>query len=337
MAYSVVPVNPKTGNIIKRPRKGQQVIFYARGPRGGMRKLSKHSQAFMEKDRAGVEAQIKHTTGGNFTLYQQYTKERFKPEDVKSRQARHKDVGNLKTKLTGPQPRNKQRPMFYVRGRQRRAIDLGFKKGHKVKPQERRPQIVASAGTLDRIAKTKSFFLYGETIKDALGRLQLDTILRNIKGKLLYYNLKMRVYEPKRGGGHKQPVDIPAAGAIIPGQEKYIGNMIVDGKMVDAMRGQISILANMKTQIAGSIRQALLQNGYMFTKKTKLKKLYNEATRNIKKLEKGQAPQEKIDAAMDARDRIYKPQQYSDLRHDKFRQITEKWKVEIFINFEIAG
>lgn len=359
MAYKVVPVNPRTGKVIKKPRKGQQVIFNLQGPRGGLKKLSKHSQPYLKKDQQGLSAQAENTKGGNFVAYEQLTKSKFTKADVKARQALRKEIGIYKTKITGPQPANKQRPMFYVRGKQRRALDLGFKKGNKISKFERRPQIVVSAGNSERIAKTKSFFLYGATIKEALGRLQLDTMLKQIKGKLLYYTMKLRIYEPKKGGGWHRPIDIPASGSIIPGQNKYSGNMVIDGKFHEAFRDEIPVLANMKTQIAKTIRYALKDSGYKFTSLRTLQKISNSNEHRIenwvdeeeRRIEEMQGAnfhrqetinnawsdfEEKKNKAWDAHEGIMRIGN-TPVKNSNLQQITEKWKVEVFLNFEIAG
>ncbi len=359
MPYRIVPINPKSGRVIKRPRKDQPVIFSLLGPRGGIKKLSKHSQPYLKKDLKGLLQQVEKTKGGNFVAYEQLTKKKFTQSDYKQRQARKKDIGLYKTKLTGPQPANSQRPMFYVKGTPRRALDLGFKRGNKIKSSERKPQIVAKAGTPEREAKTRSFYLYGSTIKEALGRLQLDTMLRAIKGKILYYTMKLRVYEPKRGGGWKKPVDIPASGSIIPGRDPFVGHMVIDGKLEPAKREQIPIIANMKTQIAKTIRYSLKDSGYKFTSLVTIKKIQNSEKHRIAKFEQNEERKidnmaanlsvrtetiynardeldKKVDNAWDAYDGIAKIGMFN-VKHQKLKQITDKWKIEVFINFEIAG
>lgn len=346
MPYSVVPVNPKTGTIVTRPRRNQEVVFYSRGPRGGMKRLSRQSQPYLKADHDGLNAQIKNTKGGNFVIYEQLTPAKYSEADYKAGLGKKKEIGIHKTKITGPKPRNKQRPLFYVRGNARRALDLGFKKGNKVKPKERGPVQVLTTGTPERIAKTHMVELHGATIKEALAGVQVDTILSQVKDKILYYTLKLRVYEPDGKGGYKAPVDIPASGSIVPGQAEYVGDIPIDGKMHEGVRDKVPILANVKTQIAKTVRYALKDQGIRYTRPVKLKQIASADAARIGKME-SQADrlppggdrdkmEKKIENAWDAHDGIKRMgQTWAD--SPGLKQAGKNWKIEMYINFEIAG
>lgn len=311
MAYSVVPTNPKTGKVIKRPRKGQSVIFSLLRPRGGLKPLQKFSQPFLKTDIQLINEQVKNTKGMNFVLYQQLTNRK------------DKKTGLRISKLTGANPRRKQRPLLYVNGIRKRYLDFAFKTGHYKSKFEQGPLYIAKPNKLEPL----EIKLEGKTIKETLQGLHVNMKFKDfiVDGfqRALYYTARLRIISPQG-----EVIEVPVNGSDIPDGFAGKGIINIAGKRKPAMSNPIDRVANMTTKIAYSLRRSIKDQGLRFTSLTQLQVIENKTLREIKKITDKSA----IDRAKNGIDKLWT---INRTPVTELRQITKKWRVILFIKFEL--
>jgi len=269
----VVPINLRTGKPYKRiPKKNTNVQYAVLGPRGGISILRKEPQKFYKSDLTGLNESIKNTQGKNFVVYEQ-----------KTRQVKITKKGKkvYQTKLTYAQPRRKQQPFLYIKGKKQRALDIGFKTGNYQKSRQMRKLLIAQPNKAVPI----HLILEGKTIKDALDGLQVNVNIADMlkHGQGLYYSMIIKIVQPD-GSVIKIPVN---SSHKVDGFEKFPQDrsyMILPGekKRSIAMRNPIhsvdspGLIANLQSKMSTSIRYAIKSVGYRFTSLTVLKKFSNQ-------------------------------------------------------------
>jgi len=333
--YGVVPLNPKTGKVIRTPRREQAVIFAVRGPRGGITKLSKEPQRFYKTDLAGLEKAVKNTKGRNFVVHEEKTN-RIKRDEYGHKifkAVTDKETGELvdrpvyEKKITMAQSKKKQRPVLFVKGKRVRELDIGFKKGNYKEARRMRELTIARTD----VAKPVEITLQGPTIKAAMQKLQLDKRLSDLADKKtgrrfgVYYSIIMKIVSPS---GDETIVPVNGSESDLP---TYMKVPEVKERL-ETPRHKLSVLANMHSKISTRVRQALADRGLKFTRDVKLKSLGKSMDKQITKMERQGADLSKIEKMGYAADRLQRPTTYT--RSKDLKQITKNWSVTLYIRFE---
>jgi len=342
-SISVVPVSPRTGKQLRSVRKGQIVQYAVKGKRGALKLVREEPQAFYKSDLAGLNKQIQNTKGGNFVVYEQITRKQAK-KLVKGKWVPvfNKDGSKKKeTKVTYAQPKRKQRPILYIKGKRKRELDIGFRTGNYQSVRTMRELTIVRPNVL----KPVEFSLEGDTIKKALSGLYVNASVKDLmkRGKRLFYSLIIKITEPD-GSILKIPVNDtePVSGfeypklkssMILPGEKGFQPAVMDKGGKNQQGKYQGLRLANLKTRMAKSIRMALKDFGYRFTSLAKLKQIESREQKRIDKMKKQDAPQHTIDRAEAAMDSLHTLGVHLDAK-DLPKQITNKYKVQMYVRFE---
>lgn len=337
LPYAIVPISVRTGRISTRPRRGSQVLVGVRGPKGGVKLLSKQAQNYYKSDFIGLNRAIEKTTLRNFVVYEQRTNKNLK--DKKGKNVLLKSGKTKKqVKITFAKPQSRQKPRLYLNGNYVRDLDFGYKTGNYKRFFERRKFEVTKINQTKPVVMS----LKGPTIKSALRYLQIAVktadIFKQALKRGLYYNVFIKIKEPG-----KPVVNIPAFGSYGPEQdiysydgfkdvEKFVSYMLIDGKRRPVLTQQLQTLANMYSKIAYSIRRALKDVGYRFTTLATLDKIEAFEKKQIKILKKQKADPDKIERAEQALHAI----KWMGMTHaSTLNQITPKTEVTLYINFTI--
>lgn len=274
----VVPINIKTGKPYKgQPRKKTNVQYAVIGPRGGIKLLRKEPQEFFKSDLVGLNKSVENTGGKNFIVYEQITRKVIgKKEDGSPKRG---------TKITFAQPRRKQKPFLYIKGKAQRSLDVGFKQGNYQKARQMRKLLIAEPNRANPI----DLVLKGKTIKQALNGLQVNLDIANMlkQGQGLYYSVIIKVIAPN---GEVSTIPVNASHRVdgfdkFPGDHSY---MILPGesKRSIAMRNAIhtqddkGLIADLQSKMSTSIRYALKSGGFRFTSLRVLKQ-YAKGGKNV--------------------------------------------------------
>lgn len=314
MKYKVVPLNPKTGKEIKRPKRGQPVIFAVKGPKGGLSKLQKEPQKYYVTDRDSLTRQISNTKDRNFIVYQQLTNEK----DKKTKQR--------KVKITGANPRRKQRGLLFVKGKRKRHLDMAYKTGNVTKSHEQEPLKVGKVHPWSQNAqKPLEIILKGDTIKDALAGLHVNLSMTDFvrPDMFLYYTARIKITDPEG-----KVLEIPVNGSYISKGFDSKGYLFIDNKIKAAMTNKVEVVANLTSNIAHSIRIALKEQGLRFTSLVKLQQIEKKEIRRIKTLD----DYEDVATAEYALDSLFTIHR-TPVKN--LKQITKKWQVKLYIVFEL--
>lgn len=330
--YSIVPINPRSGKIVKRPVRGQYVQVAIRGPRGGLKLLRDDPQKYFFTDFKGLNKQIADIKGGNFVVYQQRTR-RIKRVDGKKKYYKGSD-GTIKpdyeSKVTFAQPRRLQTPVLYVKGKKKRELDIGYKTGNYQKLRAQRKILLVKPNQRE----TVKIHLQGRTIKEALLNLQLDVNLKQLKKTALrrglFYTVMMKIITPDG-----EVIKIPVNGSwkYDGFSQKEFSYLNVDGKRQRAVTQKIDRVSNLISRMSTSIRKALKDVGYRFTSLAELKKIEKRAQVDINRMKKRGATEEQISKKEQAFENISRVGSFtyaSDLK-----QLDKNYQVFAYIKFEM--
>lgn len=344
----VVPINPKTGKIIKRPKKGQNVLFAVMGPRGGLKKvLSKNPQQYFKTDQNKLTEIVQNSKGGNFKIFEQVTNRNLK---IKGKVQYGTDGKPKKEiKLTGADPRRRQRGLLYVKSTRRRELEFAYQTGHYKDIRATRKMILKKPDDNTALKLT----LTGPTIKNALAQISLDMSFNQFvkKGmqRGLYYNVIIKITEP---GGNI--IWIPANSAWNPALDPVDGfsNRLTSNiKIPDAKKGEpkfrhsmkqeVTKLANLYSNMSRSIRLAMKDKGYTFTTMLKLKQISDRENKRIKKLESDpKISKQEIKGAKKAANALWNlngTQVYDFYNEEPNLTVTKGkgYKVDVYVTFEL--
>lgn len=283
MSYSVVAVSAKTGKEIKRPRKGQKVMYAVKGPKGGLNVIRKEPQKFFKTDFAGLNKSVAGTTKKNFVVYEQ--KLRTLKRDAKGKPQYRVDKKGVKhkmyeTKITFAKPKSRQKPLLYAGGKMLRALDLGYKKGNYQKAKYLRELTLIKPNTV-----VHEQVLKGRTLKEAISNIQIDVNMASVKkhGFGLYYNVFMVIHTPSG-----EDIKVPVQGSFRDNEFQGVNYINVKGERERFGRSELRILANLHSQMSKSMRYALKNagDGYTFTSLAMLDQIKDRQMRQIEKAEK---------------------------------------------------
>lgn len=287
--YRLVPVNPKTGKLVKRPRRGQPVKYAVLGPRGGLKPLSRAPvQRYYKTDYQGLNRMISGKK--DFIVYEELTRKK------------DPQTGKFLTKLTYLKPDKKQRPSLYSGSKRRRALGIGFQKHSRAKQADQKNMIMVEP------SKTPPLVLHveGPTIRQALSDLMVLVDKKDIydkKGRTvagLYYNIIIRLTLPTG-----KVIRIPASGSLavlrkfkaaFPEMRTQIYRAVDKAGKVKrevALRKSVGTLANLHNELSHAITQSLQRVGYRFTRTKDLKKYAAQMSREIKRLDRDARKYEK--------------------------------------------
>ena len=256
LGYSVVAISPKSGKQLKRPRKGQSVIYGVKGPKGGLKILRSEPQKYYKTDFVGLNKQVSASGKNNFVVYEQKLRT-LKRDTKKKIQFRVDKAGNkhklYETKVTFAKPRSRQKPLLYSGGKMLRALDLGHKKGNYQKAKYLRELTLLKPNVT-----IHEQVLKGRTIKEAISNIQVLINMASVKkhGFGLFYNVFMIVVTPQ---GEK--IKVPVQGSFLDKEFQGVNYIKLNGKQERFGRSQIKMLANLHSTMAKSIRYALKNTG----------------------------------------------------------------------------
>ena len=320
MAYKVVPVNPRTGNIIKRPRRKQSVVYDVIGPRGGRSRLYDVSQEFYQKDIDSLNSLISRTSGKNFVVYEQL----LRKKDPKTKKRL--------IKITGPNTRRKQRPVLFTKGKIKRNLDIGFKKGHSKRKLPPLPIKLLKPN----VQKPFELNLVGPTIKRALSHLQVnmsmkDFVVGNFQ-RILYFTCLVRIVTPKG-----EVIKIPVNDSYIPQGFSRKSNILTNygtpqQKLEPAMQQPVEKISNIIDKMAYSIRRAILQTGYSFTSMVTLNKFVRQEEKIIKKLVREDYPEDFIERKRNGVDALTF---VKGVPVSQRTFLTKNYEVKLYVRFEL--
>lgn len=365
--YRIVAISPKTKKVLKRPRQYQEVIPALKGPAGSLKPLNKFTQKYFKGDFERLNKLLENTAGGNFILYEQktptiardkktgeklYQTESYykKIKGKKKKFTRYKldadkkKIPLYKIKITSPKWSKAQRPLLYVKGRARRELDIGFKRGHKRLARTKEKIHLAKPNQLRPIA----IQLKGPTIKSALQQLQLNATLKQIKNAEdgLYYSVVIVIKDPSG-----KITRIPISDSWFPKPKgKTRNNKPIEGFLPDsatymkipgftrypAMRQKLGTVSNLHSKIAWSIRRALMSQGYQFTSLVNLNKIEERAVKfELPLLQKSDNwDSDKEERFYHGIDALYKYSPYGYYKNLP-KKITRNWEVILYIKFEL--
>lgn len=364
--YRIVPINPKSGKEVKRPRQYQEILLALKGPRGGLKVVSKDTQKYFKGDFERLNKLVGKSEGGNVILYNEKTPQIKRDEKgrklyqtktvIKTVKGKKKKVKEFKLdkdghkiplyklKITTARPSRQQKPVLYIKGKAKRDLDIGFKRGHKRIAISKERLFLAKPNTLKPLA----IRVKGPTIKYALQQLQLDATLEDIKkaNTGLYYSIVITIKNPQG-----EITRIPISDSWFPMKngedelrkpiEGFLDNQVsymnIPGfKSYPAMKQRLSTVSNLHSKIAFSVRRALMTQGYRFTSMATLKQIENRAlTQELPLLEKSPSfTEEKRERFMSGIDSLYKFGAYGRYKNLP-KQITKNWEVILYIRFEL--
>lgn len=281
--YSVVPVSPKTGRIVKSPRKGQKVVFAVKGPRGGLSVIRKEPQKFFKTDLKSLNKIVSDSKKKNFVVYEQKmrTLDRDKEGNIQYRtDSRGKEHKVYETKITGAKPRAKTKPLLYSSGKKVRQLDLAYRKGNYQKQKYIRDLVLIKPN-----ARIHEQVLKGRTIKDALSNIQLDLTTKRKKGFGVYYNIFVTIDTPEG-----ERIKVPVNSSFRDGEFERSNRFPVKGQDELFGRSEVKLLENLTNDMSKSIRYAFKNtgDGYTFTSlavleqiESRKKKEYAEAIADL--------------------------------------------------------
>ncbi len=287
--YSVVPLSPKTGKELKRVKKGQNVLYGIKGPRGGIKLLHKEPQKFFKTDLAGLTKLVEATKSNNFIVYEQKlrTIKKIKGE-IQYRVDKDGKKHKLhETKITFAKPRARTKPLLYSGSKRIRDLDFGHKTGNYQKIKKMRDLTIIKPNTI-----VYNQVLKGKTLKDAISNIHIDVSMANVRkfGLGVFYNIFMIIHTPKG-----EIIKVPAIGSFKDSDtgERYFEqpNDIYIKKLQKTEqfgRNEIKILANLHSSMSKAMRYALKNagNGYTFTSLRMLDNIADRQKKLSKKLEK---------------------------------------------------
>jgi len=365
-AYKIVPINPKTGKEIKRPRQFQEVFLALKGPKGGLKKISVDTQKYFKGDFERLNKTVKKSEGGNVILYNEKTiqirrdkngEKLYQTETVirtvkkKKKKVRQfkldadgKKTPLYKLKVTTARRSRLQKPVLYIKGKAKRDLDIGFKRGHKRIAVSKERLFLAKPNVVKPIAIS----VKGPTIKFALEQLQLNAQIKDIKNANsgLYFSIVISIKNPQG-----EITRIPISDSWFPRPRgKSENNSPIDGFLNDtvsympipgykrypAMKQKLQTVSNLHSKIAFSVRRALMTHGYKFTTMATLKQIETRALKQeLPLLEQSPSfTEEKRERFMNGLDGLFKFGAYGEYKKLP-KQITKKWEVTLFIRFEL--
>lgn len=263
---TVVPLNPKTLKEMRAPT-GKQVFYGIKSKNGKIKPLSlKSPQKFAKKDLSGLNRILKEAKSPNdFVYYEELTREALRDKAGKI-QYRKKDGRFLrdkngkkiplrKTKVTYAQAKKKQAPILRARGRDIRALDLGFQKR---KSHERPTAEHLVYPATQKKPWSQEIVLLGETLKDALRSVHIPMTLKTF---------------------NRQAPD----GLRVQGRLKVTET---GEPLIAIFHLVVETLANFGREVARTIRFKLADQGYRFTSLVKLEELAEENPESAAKIMK---------------------------------------------------
>lgn len=293
MKYKIVPLNPKTGKVIRKPKRGQSVQYAVQGPRGGIKKLAKvPPQAFAKKDLQGINRSI--SGGKEFILYEQLTRRYVRDKKgrpvptTKTDPKTGKPIYKRQTKITFLQPSEKQRPALYSAGKRRRALGIGFQTHSKRQQADQKNMIVVTPD----VTPPMEYVVRGASVRNALSDLVLaldrDKVYDSKGGKVagLYYNIIIKLTKPDG-----EIIRIPASGAL-PVLERFkdvfpqLATRVYRETGETAFRKEVGTLTNLQQELGWAVSHSLSNVGYRFTSLKNLKKYAGQMGREVKRLAK---------------------------------------------------
>lgn len=334
----VVAVSVRTGKPIKSPRRGQKVTYSVIGPRGGVKTLSTTPQAFYKTDLKKLNQIVQNSNTGNYQIYEQTTRKILR--DKKGRPILGKSGETLKqVKITGANPKRKQRPVLYKKGKKVRELSFAFQKGNYQTVKAIRDMQLVKLRTPKR-QNIMQFRLKGNTIKQALSGLEVDVNFKQLAQakRGLYYNILIQVVHPD-----KTVTWIPSNASWIPIDEPIDGfaddrfaNFKIDGKNYHAMTKEVGKIADLKTDMSRSIRLALKDKGIRYTSPAVLNQIAQREEVRIAHMENAVDADKNavvIEGAKKSLAGLF------DLNgtnpRDLNTQITGKYRVYLYVQFEV--
>jgi hypothetical protein len=278
--YSVVALSPKTGHPVKRPRRGQEIIVALKGPRGGIKPLSKDSQRFYKTDFLKMSRVVEASKRGNFILHEQKTRyiKKKKGKPVYRTDAKGEKKKIYETKITFAKPKRLTKPVLYTKGKRSRALDLAFKRGNYANQK-----IIRNLTVIKPDSPVHSQVLRGRTLKEAISNLHVDINLAQVrkKGFGVYYNIFMLI------DGPEGRIKVPVSGEFIQQEFEGTNPIPVNGVPELFGRSEVKILANLHAKMARSMRYALKNtgSGYSFTSLATLEQIEKREWKKVEKLE----------------------------------------------------
>jgi hypothetical protein len=343
--FIIVPINPRTNAEVKRPRQYQEILLGLKGPRGGLKKISPLTQKYFKGDFERLNKSIDKSKSGNIILYEEKTTKILR--DAKTGEKIYKAGTNIPifaTKITSARPSRKQKPILYVKGKRKRDLDIGFKRGHKRLSKTKERIFLAKPNALKPIAIS----VKGDTIKSALMQLQVNTTLKDLKKAQdgLFYSVVITIKKP-----NGELIRIPVSDSWFPQKGKRgKDTKPVDGFMYDrasfmeipdfrrhpALTQRLNTVSNLHSKMATSIRRALKDSGYRYTTLLNLKKIEDRAIKHeLPELQKSaDFDEEREEAFWKSLDRLYKYSSFSYYK-DLPKQITKRWEVTLYVRFEL--
>lgn len=328
---TVVPLSPKTGKQIKRPRKGQKVIYAVKGIRGGLTVIRKEPQIYYKTDVVGLSRLVESTPNKNFIVYEQ--KLRTLERDSKGKIQYRVDKSGTRhklyqTKITFAKPKRKQKPVLYAKGKKLRYLDIGHKTGNYAKVKQMRNLVILKPNTT-----VHEQVLQGRTLLEAISNIQLDINMKTVKkyGFGLYYNVFM-IIDTEDGARVKVPVNGSFRDSEFQGTNR-IGGVLYG-------RSEIKILANLHTKMSRSMRYALKNagDGYTFTSLAMLDNIKKRQLVLVKKAEQA-GEKDKADKLYSSIDTLYfgagNRKRYFINKRTKLNVLKGKNQVTLFVKFEM--
>lgn len=338
--YTVIPLSAKTGKPVRKPKKGQKVIYGVRGPRGGITVIRKEPQKFYKTDLEGLNKVVSSTKKKNFIVYEQKTRQPKRDKEGKimyRTDAEGVEHKLYETKITFARPTRKQKPLLYGGGKKLRDLDLGFKTGNyeSVKKMRSLTLIKPNAPVYEQILK-------GRTLKQAVSNIQINVNMAKVRkeGFAIYYNVFMKIFTPT-GELIKVP---PVAGSF---RDSDTGDSFFDGSNFIPLkkggntemfgRNEIPLLANLHSKMSRSLRYALKNIGYTFSSLAVLDQIARRNDVLGRKLEK-RGDEKGADKAFGSSRGLFfghNRKKYFVDKKTKLTLIKGKYKVILYVKFEM--
>ncbi len=283
--WSIAVLDAKTGKETKKPKKGQEVFYGVKSPKGKIQKIeTEFSQRYAASDAKALQASLRSASPDAFVVYQQLTRTPARLRDGSFDYKTHRgeivyretESGKkvpekkYKYKLTGRKPRQKQRAVIMSVKGYVHATGVGFTKKKAKEGASGKGLILVPV----RRGVQSALALRGETIKDTVRNVKPSIGTKEMVKKGIH---KLGIYGTIEISRPKNPFK--------KGTPEYaereswmvsIWGMGGSGVIAVPFSRVVDRLANFSDVLAVTLREALSKQGYRLTSLMKLGQIEEE-------------------------------------------------------------